>query len=143
MNSPVGAKDPAMRALLDDLSGVLRRLHKALIEIEAENFGPVSGPFQLLNLVTNHPHFAWLQSLSVLMVELDESRDSDVINADTAAAFKAMLENLVGPRMPTQPQFRERYAAMLQQSAAVAMAHGELRRVLDKLPDRSPGELRE
>ncbi|MFC3110476.1 hypothetical protein ACFQAT_08720 [Undibacterium arcticum] len=33
----------------------------------------------------------------------------------------------------TQPQVRERNVAMLQQSPAVAMAHGDLRRVLDAL----------
>jgi hypothetical protein len=36
--------------LLNNLSDVLRRLHKALLDAETENFGPVHGPYQLLDL---------------------------------------------------------------------------------------------
>lgn len=49
------------RSSLNDLSAVLRRLHKTLLDTEAENFGPISGPYQLLSLTANHEHFAWLR----------------------------------------------------------------------------------
>ncbi len=125
-----------MSSILADLAGVLRRLHRALIEAEAERFGPISGPFQFLNLVTNHPHFAWLHGLSELMVELDELLDSsEAIDRAQATAYRVTIEGLVGPRAPTQPDFRKHYLALLQQSPAAAMAHGDLRRVLEKLPD--------
>lgn len=129
---------------LSDLSGVLRRLHKALIEAETENFGPVSGPFQLLNLVAHHPHFAWLHSLSELMVDLDELRkDVESADADQAAVLRATVEQLIGSRAPLLPQFRERYVVLLQQSPEVAMAHAELRRVLNSFPESAPKDLRE
>jgi hypothetical protein len=85
--------------LLDDLSTVLRRLHKALIDTEVENFGSISGPYQLLNLVIHHEHFAWLRHLSELMVAIDERRDSDEpIDAEQATAFRTAIESLIGPR---------------------------------------------
>lgn len=128
-------------SLLGDLSATLRRLHKALVEVEAENFGPISGPFQLLNLVTNHAHFAWLRRLSELMVEVDALRDSDApVAADQATALRATIERLIGPRPSSQPDFRERYVALLQRSPAAAMAHGDLRRLLQRLPHAPPAD---
>ena len=141
MKSSISTTDLKMRALMNDISGELRRLHKALVEFEAEDFGLPGDPFQLLNLVVNHPHFAWLHALSELMVEMDASIDSDeIIDSNKAAAFKAMIETLIGPRSPSNPLFRERYMVLLQQSPAVVMAHGELRRVLEKIPNRSSDE---
>lgn len=131
-----GSSNNADSLALDELAAALRHLHKALLEAEAENFGPISGPFQLLNLVTHHEHFAWLHSLSELMVELDELRESgDSVNSIQAGALRATVEDLVGSRVSSPPQFRARYMALLQQSPAAAMAHGDLRRVLDKLPN--------
>jgi hypothetical protein len=144
MKSSISTADVKVRALMNDISGELRRLHKALIEFEAEDFGLPGDPFQLLNLVVNHPHFAWLHALSELMVEMDASIDSDeIIDLNTAAAFKVMIETLIGPGAPSNPLFRERYMALLQQSSAVVMAHGELRRVLDKIPSKSSDETHE
>ena len=120
---------------LDELSSVLRRLHKALLDAEASLYGPIGGPLELLNLAVHHERFTWLRSLSELMVEIDEARD-DSEAADNAllAALRTSIEELVGPRTPKDPRFRERYAVLLQQSPAAAMAHGDLRRALDKLP---------
>lgn len=127
------------KPLMDDLAAVLRRLHKALLNTEAENFGPVSSPYQLLNLVANHEHFAWLRHLSELMVDIDERRDADEpVDAEQAAAVRMTLESLVGPGEVSAPGFRERYTALLQQSPAAAMAHGDLRRLLGNLPGPAP-----
>ena len=141
MKSSISPTDLKIHALMNDISGELRRLHKALVEFEAEDFRLPGDPFQLLNLVVNHPHFAWLHALSELMVEMDASIDSDeIIDSNKAAAFKAMIETLIGPRFPSNPLFRERYMVLLQQSPVVVMAHGELRRVLEKIPDRLSDE---
>jgi len=127
-------RDPALlKALQDELAGVLRRLHKALLDAEAERFGPIRNRFELLNLALNHRHFAWLRSLSELMVELDEARDAGAADEEQLCAVRVAVEELVGPRTPPRPQFRERYSEMLQ-LPPVAMVHGDLRRVLEKLP---------
>jgi hypothetical protein len=133
-------RDPStIKALQDELAGVLRQLHKALLDAEAERFGPIGSPFELLNLALNHEHFAWLRSLSELMVELDEARDAGAMDEERLAGFRIAVEELVGPRASSQPQFRERYAERLQ-LPPVAMAHGDLRRVLEQLPGEPPGE---
>lgn len=131
-------RDPEkLKASLDELAEVLRRLHKTLLHAEAERFGPIANPFELLNLALNHEHFAWLRSLSELMVELDEARDAGTGDEERVGAFRIAVEELVGPRMPGRPAFRERYSEMLQ-LPPVAMAHGDLRRVLEKLPGEAP-----
>jgi hypothetical protein len=141
MEPPISTANLKMCALINVISGELRGLHKALIQSEAEDFGLPGNPFQLLNLVVNHPHFAWLHALSELMAEMDASLDSDeIIDSNTAAAFKAMIETLIGPRVPSNALFRERYLLLLQHSPAVVVAHSELRRALDKIPDRSSDE---
>jgi hypothetical protein len=126
--------------LLDDLSAVLRRLHKALIEAEADNVGWIDSPYQLLYLAINDEHFGWLRCLSALMVEIDAQRhSSDPVSAEQAAAVRAAVESLVGPRPVTAAQFRQRYTTLLQQVPAAAMAHGDLRRSLAALPGESEG----
>lgn len=126
------------KPLLAELAAILRRLHKALLDAEAKNFGPVSSSYQLLNLVANHEHFAWLRHLSELMVDIDERRAAgEPVDAEQASAFRLALESLIGPREAPAPQFRERYTTLLQQSPAAAMAHGDLRRLLEQLPGPS------
>lgn len=126
---------------LTDLAQAMRHLHKALIDAEAENFGPINGPYRFLDLVAYHPHFDWLHALSELMVEIDELReDMDAVDADETAALRTTVEQLVGPREPVRLEFRERYLAMLQQSPEVVMAHGELRQVLAEFPTTEPDD---
>ena len=127
---------PEPRDLLDQLSAVLRDLHKALMHAEAKWFGPIDGPYQLLTLVAQHPHFAWLHALSELMVKLEDLGASPrPIGVHEVAPYRVAIEELVGPRKSSRPDFRARYLALLQGSPDVAMAHGALRRVLARLPD--------
>ena len=121
--------------VLNDLSATLRRSHKALLDAEVENFGPISSPSELLTFVTGHERFSWLRELSKLMAQLDARRDDDApVDCEQAGAFRRAIETLIGPRTETAPHFRKRYVAVLQQSPAAVMAHGDLRRLLDKLP---------
>ena len=53
----------------------LREVHRALVgaaraEYEKES-GPAGGPGQMLKLLTEHPSFAWLHTMSELIVDLD------------------------------------------------------------------------
>lgn len=119
-----------------ELSTALRQLHKALVDAEADNFGPINGSFQLLNLVANHEHFAWLRELSGLMAAIDERRVNDeAVTADEAGEVRTNVETLIGGAgTSAQSSFGARYAVLLQQSPAVAMAHGDVRRALAGLP---------
>lgn len=126
----------------DALSSSLRQLHKALIDAEAEQFarafGRIDGPPHLLELLTEHPYFAWLQCFSAFIADFDEFREHDEpISYEQAAALRATVETLIGPLPPKHPQFRQRYLELLQQTPEVTVAHGVLRRVLASLPKTS------
>ncbi|HEY1149213.1 MAG TPA: hypothetical protein VGF27_11605 [Pseudoduganella sp.] len=124
-----------MRGELRELSRALRRVHKAVADIELQYVtGPVSA-LEQLQILTNHPQLLWLQKLSALMAELDECMEEpDVAAADIAARFRTVIEQLVGPRAPSDEEFRKRYTTLLHDGPDVAIAHGGLRAVLMRLP---------
>lgn len=116
---------------LHALARALRDLHKHLIHVEAQYFGAVGSPLELLQLVTNHPHFAWLQKLSTLMAQLDERLDDPApVDAATARAFRSAIETLIGPADDGDLEFRTKYKALLHDSPEIVMAHGAVRRLL-------------
>jgi hypothetical protein len=123
--------DAAQRAQLTALSRALRDLHKQLIRIETQYFGAVGSPLELLQLVTNHPHFAWLQKLSGLMAQMDERIDEpEAIPAAEALAFRRAIEMLIGPSEEADQAFRAKYNALLHDAPEIVMAHGAVRKQL-------------
>jgi hypothetical protein len=123
--------DRAQRAKLTALARALRDLHKHLIHVETQYFGAVASPLEHLQLVTNHPHFAWLQKMSSLMASLDERLDdAEPLGPADAFAFRASVENLIGPGENGDQQFRVKYNALLHDSPEVVMAHGSVRSAL-------------
>lgn len=124
-----------LRSDLQHLSRALRTLHKALLDVETQYFGNVGSALEHLQLVTSHPHFAWLQKLSGIISTLDECLDDEeALVVDLERRFRAEVEGLVGPLPATDADFRQRYNALLHDSPEVAMAHGALRKVLAQLP---------
>jgi hypothetical protein len=127
--------DQSLRADLRDLGRSARNLHIAMLDVETQYFGAVGGVLEHLQLVTNHPHFAWLLKLSGLMAELDERLDGEEpVEPPEAAQFRTAFEQLVGPRPPIDEDFRKRYLALLHDAPEVAIAHGVLRQALSKVP---------
>ena len=127
--------DATLRADLNGLARALRHLHKQLIDLETVYFGQVGSPLEHLQLITNHPHFAWLQKMSGLMAEIDErTDDKEPIDESTAASLRAAVESLIGPRAPIDADFRQRYNTLLHDGADVVMAHAGVRQALQKLP---------
>ncbi|GGY10512.1 hypothetical protein GJV26_27420 [Massilia dura] len=127
--------DESLRAVLRELARHARGLHKAMLDVETQYFGAVGGVLEHLQLVTNHPHFAWLLKLSGLMAELDERLDDDeAIEPADAAQFRTAFEQLIGPRAAIDGDFRKRYLALLHDAPEVAIANGPLRQALAKLP---------
>src|SRR3954471_5129647 len=92
------ANELSYNTKLTALARALRDLHKHLIHVETQYFGAVGSPLEHLQLVTNHPHFAWLQKLSGLMAQMDERLDdAEAIGVADAQAFRSALEALIGP----------------------------------------------
>jgi hypothetical protein len=123
--------DTAQRTQLTTLSRALRDLHKQLIHVETQYFGAVGSPLEHLQLVANHPHFAWLQKLSGLMAQMDERLDEpEPIPATEAQAFRRAIEMLIGPSEQADEAFRAKYNALLHDAPEIVMAHGAVRKLL-------------
>lgn len=123
--------DLALRTRMTALSRALRDLHKQMIHVETQYFGAVGSPLEHLQLVANHPHFAWLQKLSGLMAQMDERLDEAApLAAEEALAFRRALEALIGPFEQGDLAFRAKYNALLHDSPDIVMAHGAVRSAL-------------
>ena len=132
--------DTEIRKRLDEVTHALRPLHKTLVDLVRIDYekrrGPVGGPVQLFQLLTQDPFFLWLHPMSALMAEIDELYDQkEPIAPDSVAAVRTTLESLVGDRgqEPSPDSFVSRYLEILQHSPDVVMAHARLRKALDRL----------
>ncbi|MYN26711.1 MULTISPECIES: hypothetical protein [Duganella] len=123
-----------MKTQLNDLTRALRDLHKQLINLETQYFGAVGSPLEHLQLITNHPHFAWLQKLSGLMTQIDERLDDpEPVTREEAKAFRQSLEMLIGPCEEGDQEFRAKYNALLHDGPELVMAHGAVRKLLAQM----------
>ncbi|WP_343729679.1 hypothetical protein [Duganella sp.] len=123
-----------MKTQLTELARGLRDLHKQLIHLETQYFGAVGSPLEHLQLITNHPHFAWLQKLSGLMTQLDERLDdAEPVTLEEAKAFRQSVEMLIGPCAEGDTAFRAKYNALLHDGPELVMAHGAVRKLLAAL----------
>jgi len=123
-----------MNTQLNDLTRALRDLHKQLINLETQYFGAVGSPLEHLQLITNHPHFAWLQKLSGLMTQIDERLDDpEPVTREEAKAFRQSLEMLIGPCEEGDQEFRAKYNALLHDGPELVMAHGAVRKLLAQM----------
>jgi len=118
---------------LQELSSVLRELHKALLDAEIDNFPMAKNAADRLALVVEHPSFAWLHALSELIVEIDELADSDSGANLSLRPCREAGERLLGPAPESHPEFRSRYLEHLQLAPDVAIATGAVRRLLARL----------
>lgn len=125
-------KDTALHATAIALTHALRKLHKTLIDAETQYFGAVGSPLEHLQLITTHPHFAWLQKLSSLMAELDDRLDGKArpFDSNAAADFRTAVEALIGPGKEIDAEFRRKYKVLLHDGPDVVIAHGAVRQTL-------------
>jgi hypothetical protein len=128
-------------ATLEKLANALRSLHRTLAERARREFeqqrGTVVPPGEWLQLLVDDARFAWLRALSELIVDLDVFLEADPGPADDdAAAIRAEVERLVAPApQPIEGSFAERYWHFVHDEPQVAIAHGEVRQALDRLPE--------
>ena len=128
--------DTVQRAQLNTLARGLRDLHKHLIQIETQYFGAVGSPLELLQLVTNHPHFAWLQKLSGLMAQMDERLDEpEPLTGADALTYRRAIEALIGPSEQGDLEFRAKYNALLHDAPEIVMAHAAVRKQLSAIEE--------
>jgi hypothetical protein len=117
-----------------ELRTALLQLHKVLLEGEQRSYerghGRIASSAELLQIVMHDPRFAWLHSLSELVVRIDEMLDADEpIEEEARKALFSEARSLVTPS-ETGSGRAKRYHIALQRDPAVVVAHGELVRVL-------------
>jgi len=125
------------RSRLRELRTKLLQLHKVLLDDARAAYemdrGRVPSNASLLQLVINDPWFAWLHSLSELVVRIDETVESDSPATDAdAAALIDQVEKLL-TASETGEGFHRRYYDALQRQPAVVMAHADVRRVIKSM----------
>jgi catechol 2,3-dioxygenase len=122
------------RKRLAGLRTDLLNLHKVLLDDAKAAYemdrGRVGTTANLLQLVINDPWFAWLHSLSELIVRIDEllRRDAPASEQDAAVLFGEVERLLIASE--SGDGFQKRYFEALQRQPAVVLAHAEVRRTL-------------
>ena len=117
------------RALLVELRRLLLQLHKTLIDWQRAEYERVHGRLQttqLLNVMFNDPEFAWLRSMSGLIVRIDEALDvkpAEGANRDRDR-WSPQARELIAPEAGSP--YAQRYHAALQELPDAVLAHSDL-----------------
>jgi hypothetical protein len=119
----------------------LRELHRVLLErarrdYEHANLTQVQ-PGQLLQLLATDSYFAWLRSLSELMVDIDMLRDAEpALMDELSSAVRPAVEHFLSPpkTAPASGSFAERYWPCIQDDPHVAMAHAGVKQAIAAWP---------
>lgn len=132
--SPYAPMTEQNRTRLRELRGKLLQLHKVLLDDARASYemdrGRVASNASLLQLVINDPWFAWLHSLSELVVRIDETVETDSPATDADAAMLIDQVEKLLTASETGEGFHRRYYDALQRQPAVVMAHAEVRRTI-------------
>lgn len=127
----------ASRQRLRDLRSRLLHLHKVLLDDTRAAYeldrGRVGSNASLLQLVISDPWFAWLHSLSEMVVRIDETveQGSPATQSD-ATALLDQVERLL-TASESGDGFARRYYEALQRQPAVVLAHADVRRTLKSM----------
>jgi catechol 2,3-dioxygenase len=127
----------ASRQRLRDLRARLLHLHKVLLDDTRAAYeldrGRVGSNASLLQLVISDPWFAWLHSLSEMVVRIDETVEQGA--PATQSDGTALLDQV--ERLLTASEsgdgFARRYYEALQRQPAVVLAHADVRRTLKSM----------
>lgn len=123
-----------MAQRLSDLRTRLLHLHKLLLDEERAGYevayGPVASGPELLRLVLDHEHFAWLRTLSAMISSIDAALDEaegDLPEAEVES-FVGRTRGLL--RSGGNSPFELKYRAALQRSPDVVLAHAAVIKLL-------------
>ena len=118
----------AERALLVELRRLLLQLHKTLIDWQRTEYELDHGRLQtteLLNVMFNDPAFAWLRSMSGLIVRIDEALEVKPPKPEIETGpLVAGAKELIAPEIGTP--YALRYHAALQELPDAVLAHRDL-----------------
>lgn len=119
-----------MHTNLAEIREDLLQLHKALLEYQKHIYETASGPMQnpnhFYNLVISDPSFAWLRTLSALVVSIDEMLDSKEAISDEKLASIAKYTNKLLSTTNETDVFTTNYSAALQNDPVVKQLHDKI-----------------
>ena len=117
-----------------DLRKRLLHLHKTLLDDAKTAYqldrGDVGTSANLLQLVINDPWFAWLHSVSGLIVRIDEMLEDETPATEADGTVLADQVEKLLTASETGEGFSRKYFEALQRQPAVVLAHADVRRVL-------------
>lgn len=111
-----------MRSTLETIRTKLLNIHRVLLaatRVEYErDHGRVTSSGSMLELVMQHPAFAWLRPLSTLIAKVDDQLDDAATSEDAMTQSVREIHSLLLSR---------EYLAQLQKLPDLIVAHGELK----------------
>lgn len=124
------------RQQLKELREIVLTLHKALLDSERTAYelihGPVPSPSAFLQLLIGDPWFSWLQPVTTLIVQIDET----LAAKKPPAADREFIQLIGDTRALLSPsrnesEFWKRYNIALQRDPGVAVLHQQVQEKLD------------
>ncbi|HEY6091252.1 MAG TPA: hypothetical protein VIV83_04610 [Gemmatimonadales bacterium] len=115
----------------------LLHVHRALLEVERIRYerqhGRIQGSGALLQIVLNDPWFYWLRPIPTLIALLDEWLEADPPADDAATRAELLLAQVRDRLRPDEDgaDFQQRYHQLLQEEPTVAVAHAEVRKLIN------------
>ena len=119
------------RALLGEMRRLLLQLHKTLIDWQRRDYETTHGRLQTtqpLQVIFNEPEFAWLRTMSGLIVRIDEALDVKPPDVSETGPLVAAVRELIAPEAGSA--YALRYHAALQELPEAVLAHRDLVQLL-------------
>lgn len=120
---------------LNDIREQLLHLHKALLEYQKRMYettnGPVQNPNHYYQLVVSDESFAWLKTLSALVVSIDELLESKETKTETEINQIAQYTKNILTTTGGNGAFGTNYTEALKKDDTVALLHGNLMKLLN------------
>jgi hypothetical protein len=119
------------RALLNEMRRLLLQLHKTLIDWQRRDYETTRGRLQtsqLLQVLFTDPAFAWLRTMSGLIVRIDEALDLKAPEPSETGPLVAAARELIAPEAGSP--YAQRYHAALQELPEAVLAHRDLVQLL-------------
>ena len=121
----------AERALLVELRRLLLQLHKTLIDWQRRDYETTHGRLQttqLLQVIFNDPSFAWLRTMSGLIVRIDEALEVKPPEVSETGPLVAAAREVIAPEVGSA--YASRSHAALQELPEAVLAHRDLVQLL-------------
>ncbi len=127
---------------LPALSQILLEIHTQILDVKRRSDPGLRG-VPGMNRLIHDPEWAWLRLLSSLIADVDHKAASKepLTEAEVTNFASRARGILLGQGDRSDAAFLAQYRPLFQDNAALASAHGELKRLLDRMPVASAKEL--